>query len=60
MARSGKARGGAGLGQKKQKPSCGGSALFSKTQAGLFWGRGVPTGAGYAGVEVLGERGPCL
>jgi len=53
------ARGGL-FGLKNQKPSCGGSVLASEMQAGLIWGRGDPIGAGYAGVEVLGGRGPRL
>jgi hypothetical protein len=34
--------------------------LASEMRMGLIWGRGDPIGAGYAGVEVLGGRGPRL
>jgi hypothetical protein len=46
----------AGLGQKKQKPTCGGSVLASKVRAGSFLGREDLIRAGYTGIEMKGGR----
>jgi hypothetical protein len=46
--------------KKKKKLSRRGSVLAREMCAGSIWGRGDPIGVGYAGVEVLGGRGPRL